>query len=87
MQKGTTTLTRKGQLTVPATIRALFGLQQGDRVDFFAEGEQIILRRAESAVAKTAGIVPATRAVLSATQLREEVEDAIAEEAVRRSTA
>jgi AbrB family looped-hinge helix DNA binding protein len=85
MHQGSTAITRKGQLTIPIGVRARFGLQQGDRVDFFAEGDQIVMRRAESVVAKTAGSIKTTTPVLSARELREEAEDAIAEEALTRA--
>jgi AbrB family looped-hinge helix DNA binding protein len=85
MHQGSTVITRKGQLTIPVGVRTRFGLHQGDRVDFFAEGDHIVMRRAESAVAKTAGIVKTLTPVLNAKALREEAEEAIAEEALTRA--
>ena len=37
------TVTSKGQVTIPVSIRKKFGLGANDRVDFFTEGERIIL--------------------------------------------
>ncbi|MGH7474665.1 MAG: AbrB/MazE/SpoVT family DNA-binding domain-containing protein [Longimicrobiales bacterium] len=39
------TLTSKGQITIPKTIRDRLGLEPGDRIDFVLEGEgQVVLR-------------------------------------------
>jgi AbrB family looped-hinge helix DNA binding protein len=37
------TITTKGQITIPASIRKSHGLQPKDRVDFVTEGDKIIL--------------------------------------------
>jgi len=40
-----TTLTSKGQMTLPAEIRRLWGLHAGDRVEFYGDGKgQLFLR-------------------------------------------
>ena len=43
------TITSKGQVTLPADIRRLLHLEQGDRVVFSAEGNTVTLRRASKA--------------------------------------
>ena len=40
------TLTSKGQLTVPQEIRTRLGLKEGDRVEFCVEGSLTVMRRA-----------------------------------------
>ena len=40
------TLTTRGQTTIPKPIREALGLQPGDRVEFTLEGDQAVLRRA-----------------------------------------
>ncbi|MBI5559054.1 MAG: AbrB/MazE/SpoVT family DNA-binding domain-containing protein [Deltaproteobacteria bacterium] len=37
------TVTTKGQVTIPATIRKKYGIHPNDRVDFLIEGHRIIL--------------------------------------------
>lgn len=37
------TITTKGQITIPASIRKTYDLHPNDRVDFIAEGDRIIL--------------------------------------------
>ena len=36
------TLTSKGQITIPAKIREALGLQEGDKLDFRLKGEGIL---------------------------------------------
>ena len=38
------TITTKGQVTIPKSLRDLFAIGPGDKVDFSAEGGRIILR-------------------------------------------
>ena len=52
----TTTMTRKGQVTIPAEIRQALGLVEGDRLEVQLEAGAVCLRRAESVIARTAGI-------------------------------
>lgn len=40
----TSTITRKGQVTIPKKIRDGLGLVEGDRVFFVTRGEEIVLR-------------------------------------------
>ncbi|MFB6249310.1 MAG: AbrB/MazE/SpoVT family DNA-binding domain-containing protein, partial [Salinibacter sp.] len=42
----TTTLTSRGQTTIPKSIREALQLRPGDRVEFILEGDQVVLRRA-----------------------------------------
>ena len=42
----TTTLTSKGQVTVPKAVRQQLGLRQGTRVTFVVEGDHAVLRPA-----------------------------------------
>jgi AbrB family looped-hinge helix DNA binding protein len=44
-----TTLTSKGQVTIPRDVRQLFGLRQGMAIRFTVEGDHIALRPAPSA--------------------------------------
>lgn len=43
-----TTITSKGQVTIPRDVRLHFGLQQGMSVSFKIEGDHIALRPAPS---------------------------------------
>jgi AbrB family looped-hinge helix DNA binding protein len=58
------TISSKGQVTVPLEIRRRLGLKEGDRVEFVVEGEHTIIRPAQPAgnpFEKYVGILPAFR--------------------------
>jgi antitoxin PrlF len=58
------TLSSKGQITIPLEIRRRLGLKEGDRVEFVVEGERTIIRPAQSPknpFEKYAGALPAFR--------------------------
>jgi AbrB family looped-hinge helix DNA binding protein len=63
MEKGFTSIvTSKGQITVPQKIRERLGLKKGDRVEFVAEKNRTVVRRAatnENPFAKYAGMLGA----------------------------
>lgn len=42
----TSTLTSRGQTTIPKSIREALQLQPGDRVEFLLDDDRVILRRA-----------------------------------------
>ena len=63
MSSGTTTVTRKGQITIPIEVRRALGLNEGDRVMVTQEGGRAIISRAESVAERTAGIAYAYRRV------------------------
>lgn len=42
----TTTMTSKGQVTIPKAVRQQLGLQQGMRMTFVVEGDHAVLRPA-----------------------------------------
>ncbi|MDP1605150.1 MAG: AbrB/MazE/SpoVT family DNA-binding domain-containing protein [Rhodocyclaceae bacterium] len=66
-------VTTKGQVTIPSELRARFGIQPGDRVGFFEEDGRIILERQETAISAVFGLVKARRGVT-----QEEMDAAIA---------
>jgi antitoxin PrlF len=46
--KYSSTISSKGQVTVPQEIRSRLGLTTGDRVEFVVEGERTVIRPARS---------------------------------------
>ena len=48
--KYTSTLSTKGQVTIPLPVRRRLGLREGDRIEFVAQGELTIIRPAREAV-------------------------------------
>lgn len=53
-----TTVTSKGQVTIPKTIRDFLHIQPNDRVDFVVEGGQVIVRPVKT-LKDLRGAVPA----------------------------
>jgi len=65
-------LTIKGQVTIPAEIRNRLGLHPGDKIGFTIEDDHVILYRKENNIESAFGIChPETSASLA------EIEDAI----------
>ena len=79
-----TKLTRKGQVTVPVEIRRALGLKEGDRVEFTMEDGTVQLARTGSVVERTYGSLKSNVPPLSAEELREAAEQAIADDAYER---
>jgi AbrB family looped-hinge helix DNA binding protein len=52
-------VTTKGQVTIPAELREKLGIKPGDRVGFVAEGDRILIQRQDTAVESLFGIVKA----------------------------
>lgn len=42
---GVATVTTKGQLTIPADVRAEFGIEAGDRLEFVSAGPTLMIRK------------------------------------------
>ena len=80
-----TVVTRKGQVTVPAEIRRELELKEGDKVAFVLDEGQVRLVRTTSVVERTAGALKSHEPPLTAEELREEAERAIADGAVERT--
>lgn len=52
-----TTLTSKGQTTIPKPIRDLLKLQPGDRIDFVVDGDRVYLKPANVDLRQLSGIM------------------------------
>lgn len=71
-------ITIKGQVTIPACIRKKFGLQRGDKVVFKEEDNKIILQPIQDRVEAAFGIItPSKSATL------EEMDEAVKKRAGR----
>ena len=78
------TVTQKGQVTIPANIRKILGVGPNDKVAFILEGNKIQITSTKSVVERTAGAFKSDKPTRTVTELREDAEQAIAEEAVER---
>ena len=68
----TSSVTQKGQVTIPASVRKQLGLSTGDAVGFEIEGDRVYLKAVPSGIESAFGLVKARR---SATL--EEMDDAV----------
>ena len=75
------TITSKGQVTIPAEIRARLGLKPKDRVRFEIDGDEVTIKAAHSELLAGYGAVTPRTKPEDWRLVREEVEQAIAEEA------
>lgn len=84
MRELTSTVTSKGQVTIPIEVRRLLKIAPADKVTFVVEDDQVRIARKESVVARTAGAIEVDGPPASAERLREMAEQAIADEVVAR---
>jgi antitoxin PrlF len=82
MRELETTMTQKGQVTIPREIRSRLGLKPKDRVRFEMEGEVVVLRPSSSMLLAGYGSVEPKNRPEDWGKVREEVEHGIAEEVV-----
>jgi AbrB family looped-hinge helix DNA binding protein len=75
-----TTLTQKGQVTIPVEVRASLGLKPKDKVIFEVEGDVAKIRRAPSKVLRWYGSITPRQRPEDFKKLREEFEQGVAEE-------
>ena len=79
MPEKETTVTTKGQVTIPAEIRAKLGLKPKDKVQFEVIDDSVVLKKAKSRIERHFGVVPVP-GVLDSKQEREAFEEGVAEE-------
>ena len=77
-----TTITSKGQVTLPKPIRDQLHLRPGDKIDFALEGDGLRVTPVTASVTQLKGMVPKPAAPVSL----EEMDAAIARAAARRSS-
>jgi AbrB family looped-hinge helix DNA binding protein len=83
MREHETTLTQKGQVTIPVEIRTRLGLKPRDKVVFELEGNVARLKRAPSKILKWYGSVTPKQQPEDFQRVREEFEEAVAEDVDR----
>jgi len=84
MKEILSTITTKGQVTLPIEIRRLLDVRPHDKVAFIVDDGEIRVKACRSVVERTAGVFKSGLPPLSAKQERAAAEEAIAEEAVKR---
>jgi AbrB family looped-hinge helix DNA binding protein len=86
MREMSSTVTSKGQVTIPKAIREQMGVGPHDKVTWVVEDDAVKVSRRESVVRRTAGMMksPVGTSYATAEEMRAAAEDAIAEDALRR---
>ncbi len=84
VRHGSSKLTRKGQVTIPAGIRQALGLEEGHQLVFRLQDDEIRVIPALTIVRRTAGAVKTEGPPLTAEELREVAEEAIAADVMER---
>ena len=67
-----TTVTTKGQVTIPIEIRKALGIEPHDKIEFVLEGDEARIRKRRSKIRELAGSLPPLPPGMS-------IDDAIAE--------
>lgn len=57
----TSTLTQKGQVTIPVGIRRKLGLRTGDQVAFVQEGDRVLVKPVQKKISAAFGLAQAKR--------------------------
>ncbi|MDO8691060.1 MAG: AbrB/MazE/SpoVT family DNA-binding domain-containing protein [Dehalococcoidia bacterium] len=84
MKELLSTVTTKGQVTIPVEIRRRLGVTAHDKVAFVLDDDRVQLVRRGSVVTRTAGIFKTSQPPLTAEELREAAERVIAEDVTER---
>jgi antitoxin PrlF len=80
MQEFETSVTEKGQVTIPQEIRRIMGLQPRDKVRFEVDGDVIKISRASSKLLQWFGSVIPRNKPEDFQKIRKEFEKGVAEE-------
>ena len=78
-----TTITRKGQVTIPVQIRQAHGLLPGHRVAFVVEAGEVKIKPIKSALDRSFGAVKPRKRPEDFEELEMAAEEAMAEDALR----
>lgn len=77
-----TTLTQKGQVTIPVAIRSTLGLKPKDKVRFEVVGDEVKIKPAPSRIARHFGSVAVRGKPLDWRAERKAFEEGVAEDAL-----
>lgn len=72
MRSETSTVTRKGQVTIPVRLRRAFDLEEGSHIRFSQEGDRIIIEPVIEDVTAAFGLIGTDESV-SSRQIKETI--------------
>ena len=73
------TITSKGQMTIPKPIRDRFRLRAGDRVDFVVEDNRIVMIPAKLHIRDIVGLLPSPSRAFTIEEMDDAIQEAVAE--------
>jgi len=79
----TSTITRKGQVTIPKDIRDSLGLAEGQRVFFVQRGEEIVLKALRGNILELRGSVQPSARPENFNEVREQTKKDVAARTAR----
>lgn len=80
-----TTLTSKGQITLPKEVREQLGLKSGDRVEIYVDHDGRAVIERTLTLEELARVLPRPEKALSVEEINEAIVQAAVERATRRS--
>jgi AbrB family looped-hinge helix DNA binding protein len=78
------TVTRKGQITIPKTIRDRLGVREGEKVLFVMRGDEVVLKVLRGTILDLKGSVKATAHPEDFDGIRRSVKQAVSAKVARR---
>ena len=84
MTEITTTITSRGQVTIPAQVRRLLGVQAKDKVTFTIDGERVHLTPAAFTLETAYGSVPGSKKPEDFKKMAQAAKDEKAEATVKK---
>ncbi|MBM4126700.1 MAG: AbrB/MazE/SpoVT family DNA-binding domain-containing protein [Nitrospira sp.] len=76
------TITRKGQVTIPKAIRDRLGVKEGERVLFVVRGEEVVLKVIKGTILDLRGSVQPSARQEDFERIRQSVKQAVAKKVV-----
>ena len=77
------TITRKGQVTIPKAIRDRLGVKEGEKVLFVMRGEEVVLKVIKGTILDPRGSVQPSAYPEDFEKIRQSVKQAVAKKVVR----
>lgn len=71
------TMTNRGQITIPAEIRERLHLAAGNKIEFMVKGEQIIMLPINKSIKSLKGILPKPSFVLTCDEMNEVIKNTV----------
>ena len=75
----TSTLTKKGQTTIPVDVQKFLNVHAGDKLQYFVEGDKIVIMPKSLSVSDLKGVLPKPKKVVSIEEMNTAIGQATSE--------